>query len=109
MPVIGGASARSQAVAALDIISDALQALGGSLSDVVRTRIIVTRADDCDEVTRAHGWAFKCAGVRPTATLVISGLIDSRFLVEIEADAELGYTKTLRIGKGLVVLKDDRK
>jgi enamine deaminase RidA (YjgF/YER057c/UK114 family) len=85
-------------VAALDIITDALQALGGSLSDVVRTRIMVQKEEDCEEVSRAHGWAFTCVGVRPANTLVVSGLIGQEYLVEIEAEAEIGYGKVLRFG-----------
>lgn len=97
LPVIGGSSARSQTVAVLDIIAQALKALGGSLSNVVRTRIIVQNPHDCEEVSRAHGWAFGCLGVRPANTLIVSGLIGSEFLVEIEAEAELGYDNVLRI------------
>lgn len=48
------------------------------------------KEEDCDAVTRAHGWAFKCVGVRPTNTLIVAGLIGKQFLVEVEADAELG-------------------
>jgi enamine deaminase RidA (YjgF/YER057c/UK114 family) len=81
----------------LDVITRAIQKLGGSLSDVVRTRIIVRNPEDCEEVSRAHGWAFECVGVRPANTLVVSGLIGSEFLVEIEAEAELGFKNVLRI------------
>lgn len=95
---MGGISARSQTVAALDIITDALQALGGSLSDVVRTRVIVRNEEDCDAVSRAHGWAFKCVGVRPVNTLVVSDLIGKQFLVEIEAEAELGLGAVIKLG-----------
>ena len=98
IPVIGGNSARSQTVAALDIITNALQVLGGSLSSVVRTRIMVQKEEDCEEISRAHGWAFNCVGIRPTNTLIVSGLIGPHFLVEIEAEAEIGYRETLRLG-----------
>jgi aryl-alcohol dehydrogenase-like predicted oxidoreductase/enamine deaminase RidA (YjgF/YER057c/UK114 family) len=97
IPVLGGKSARSQAVAVIDIISRALQALGGSLSDVVRTRIIIRREEDCEGVSLAHGWAFECVGVRPANTLVVSGLIGEEYLVEIEAEADLGLKGVLRI------------
>jgi enamine deaminase RidA (YjgF/YER057c/UK114 family) len=96
---MGCSSASSQTVAILDIISDALQALGGNLSDVVRTRIMVTNADDCEAVSRAHGWAFNCVGIKPANTFIISGLIGSHFKVEIETEAELGWRKTLCIGR----------
>lgn len=79
------------------MIARAIQILGGSLSDVVRTRIIIRNATDCEEVSGAHGWAFKCIGVRPANTLVVSDLIGEQFLIEIEADAELGFNSVLRI------------
>jgi len=58
---------------------------------------MVRNQDDCEGVSRAHGWFFDCAGVRPSNTLVVSGLIGDEFLVEIEAEAELGYGEVLRI------------
>ena len=94
---LGGKNARSQAVAALDIITHALTVLGASLADVVRTRIILRREEDCEEVALAHGWAFECVGVRPANTTVVSGIIGDDFLVEIEAEAELGFMEVLRI------------
>ncbi|TVY87348.1 Flagellar radial spoke protein, partial [Lachnellula willkommii] len=97
IPVPGAISARSQTVAVLDIIARAIQTLGGSLSDVVRTRIIIRNPEDCEEVSRAHGWAFKCVGIRPANTLIVSGLVGSEFLVEIEAEAELGFKDVLRV------------
>ncbi|KAI0433497.1 Aldo/keto reductase [Xylaria sp. FL1042] len=97
VPALGGHSARSQTVAILDIISRALKALGGTLSDVVRTRIIVRNEADCDEVSRAHGWVFRCEGVRPSNTLFVANLVGSEYLVEIEAEAHLGCKDVLRL------------
>lgn len=77
--------AYGQAKRCLEIIAAALAEAGASLDDVVRTRIYVTRADLIDEVGRAHGEAFKTA--RPATTGVVTGLLDPRWLVEIEADA----------------------
>ncbi|KAH7131109.1 NADP-dependent oxidoreductase domain-containing protein [Dactylonectria macrodidyma] len=59
IPAIGGSSARSQTVHILDIIEGSLKALGSSLSDVVRTRIMVRDVSICGEVSRAHGWVFQ--------------------------------------------------
>lgn len=84
-------------MAALDIVERAIKTLGGSLSDVVRTRMMLQAAEDCDDVSEAHGWAFKRAGVRPSNTVVQSGLVGKQFLVEIEAEAVLGYEEVLRI------------
>jgi enamine deaminase RidA (YjgF/YER057c/UK114 family) len=83
LSVIGGSSARSQTVHILDIIDNALKVLGSSLKDVVRTRIMVRHVHDCEEVSRAHGWVFGMAGVRPANTLVVAGLIGDDMLLEI--------------------------
>ena len=70
----------------LEIILDALAQLGAGPEDVVRTRVYVTSVDDWEEIGRAHGEVF--GEIRPaSAMLVITGLLDPRFLVEIEADA----------------------
>lgn len=98
VPVLGGGSARSQTVAILDIISRALKALGGTLSDVVRTRIIISNETDCEEVSRAHGWVFQCEGIRPSNMLFVANLVGAEYLVEIEAEARLGYNNVLRLG-----------
>jgi len=78
--------AYAQARRCLEIILDALAQLGARPEDVVRTRVYVTSADDWQEIGRAHGEVF--GEIRPaSAMLVITGLLDPRFLVEIEADA----------------------
>ncbi len=101
IPAIGGSSARSQTVHILDIIEGALKALGSSLSDVVRTRIMVRDDKGCEEVSQAHGWVFRCAGVLPANTFTTAGLVGDQMLVEIEAEAQVGCSKegVLRITK----------
>jgi len=74
-----------QARVCLQIIEHALAEAGASLDDVVRTRIYVTDARDAPEVGRAHGEAFATA--RPALTGIVTGLLDPRWLVEIEAEA----------------------
>jgi enamine deaminase RidA (YjgF/YER057c/UK114 family) len=70
----------------LEIIASALAEAGASLEHVVRTRTFLTRAEDWREVGRAHGELF--ADVRPASTMVVvSGFLDPRWLVEMEADA----------------------
>jgi enamine deaminase RidA (YjgF/YER057c/UK114 family) len=77
-----------QAKRCLEIIVAALAEVGASAADVVRTRVYLVRAEDWEDVGRAHGEVF--GDVLPaTAFLVISGLLDPRWLVEIEADAIL--------------------
>ncbi|HUG15424.1 MAG TPA: RidA family protein [Thermomicrobiales bacterium] len=71
-------------------IQRALSDAGGSLSDVVRTRIYLTSVNDWESVGRVHGRHF--ADIRPANALVeVSALVGSEYLVEIEADAVLGY------------------
>lgn len=90
VPVVGGSNAHSQTIRILDIIEGALKALGSSLSDIVRTRILVRDVGMCEEVSRAHGSIFSNAGILPANTLVTAGLVGDQMLVEIEADAEVG-------------------
>lgn len=105
LSVIGGANAASQTVHILDVIEGALKALGSSLSDVVRTRIMVRDASTCEAVSRAHGWVFANANaggsVLPANTFTCTGLIGEEMLVEIEAEAEVGCSRqgVLRITK----------
>jgi enamine deaminase RidA (YjgF/YER057c/UK114 family) len=70
----------------LEIVLAALEAAGAGPEHVVRTRVFLTRAEDWEEVGRAHGEVF--SDVRPTNTMVVvSGFVDPRWLVEMEADA----------------------
>ena len=78
-----------QAKRCLEIIVTALRDAGAAPEDVVRTRIYVTDQADADPVGRAHSEVFD--GVRPAATMVVvAGLLDERWKVEIEAEAIVG-------------------
>ena len=79
------ADAYEQARICLEIIGQALDQAGATLDQVVRTRIYVTDAGSIDAVGRAHQEAFGTA--RPATTGVVTGLLDPRWLVEIEAEA----------------------
>ena len=71
---------------ALRRIEIALQKVGASLSDVVRTRIYVTDISRWQEVGAVH--AEVLGDIRPVATMVeVSALISPELLVEIEVDA----------------------
>ncbi|MGQ0575033.1 MAG: RidA family protein [Pseudonocardia sp.] len=84
-----------QARRCLEIITEALAAAGASLHDVVRTRMFVTDPAVAGAVGAVHGEAF--GEIRPAATMVVvAGLLDPRWVVEIEAEAELaGQTAQL--------------
>ena len=70
----------------LEIILDALAKAGAAARHVVRTRMFLTDPSYADAVSRAHGAVF--GEVRPAATMVvIRGMLDPRWKVEIEADA----------------------
>jgi enamine deaminase RidA (YjgF/YER057c/UK114 family) len=92
-PIVPGgdppADAYGQAKRCLEIILGAMADLGAGPEQVVRTRTYLTRASDWEAVGRAHGEVF--GEVRPAATMVVvAGLLDPRWLVEMEADAILG-------------------
>ena len=86
--VLGGADPTAQTHAVIDKIAGALQSLGGRLEHVVRTRIYVSNRAHWEAVARAHGERF--ATIQPANTLVEARLVGADYLVEIEADAEVG-------------------
>ena len=77
-----------QAKRCLEIIVDALSELGAGAEHVVRTRVYLVGPADWEAVGRAHGELF--GQVLPaSAMLVIAGMLDPAWKVEIEADALL--------------------
>lgn len=85
--VVAPADAGAQAVYCLDKIAASLRALGGTMDDVVRTRVYLANADDWEAVSRAHGRVF--GDIRPANTLLAAGGLVGDYKVEIEAEAEL--------------------
>ena len=84
--VVEGVTPGEQMAVALRNVVRALERVGASAGDVVRTRMFTTDISRHEEIGRAHGAVF--GAVRPvTAMYEISGLIDPRMLVEVEADA----------------------
>ncbi|WP_263355303.1 RidA family protein [Acidicapsa acidisoli] len=68
------------------IAAEILERAGSSLSDVVRTRMYLTHAEDWEIVGRVHGELFR--DVRPAATMVVvAQLLNPKWRVEIELDA----------------------
>jgi enamine deaminase RidA (YjgF/YER057c/UK114 family) len=74
-----------QARRCLDIILVALGELGAECRHVVRTRMFIADAGDADAIGAVHGEVF--GSDPPVATMVVSGLLDPRWKVEIEAEA----------------------
>lgn len=75
-----------QAWRCLQVVEEAVEALGGRLEDIVRTRIYLVDRNDWSAVARAHGQVF--GKVQPAATMVlVAGLLDPEWRVEIEAEA----------------------
>lgn len=83
--LIGGTSASSQTHFCLDKIEGAIQSLGGTLDDVVRTRVYVPDPSVASAVSAVHG--TRLGHIRPANTLVQAGVIGEGYLVEIEAEA----------------------
>ena len=86
----GGTAAKGdvygQTVRCLEIIEKAIVDAGGSLSDVIRTRIMLTAMADWEQAAKAHGEYF--GAIRPVTTAVrVVGFVDPDWLVELEADA----------------------
>jgi aryl-alcohol dehydrogenase-like predicted oxidoreductase/enamine deaminase RidA (YjgF/YER057c/UK114 family) len=84
---IGAGDPTAQTDFIIDKIEAVLESFGAKLSDVVRTRIYVSKESDCEAICRVHGERF--ADIRPANTLVVAQLIGSQYLVEIETEALL--------------------
>jgi enamine deaminase RidA (YjgF/YER057c/UK114 family) len=79
---------KKQAGRCLQIMLVALGEAGGSAEDVVRTRMFITDVSHADAIGEAHGEVF--GEIRPASTMVVvSGLLDPRWVVEMELEAVL--------------------
>ncbi|BDS14880.1 RidA family protein [Aureispira anguillae] len=86
--LIGKGDAYKQTKFIFEKIETALNQLGASLADVVRTRMYVTNIEDWEAIGRAHGEQFRT--IKPVATMVeVSRLIHPDLKVEIEVSAIL--------------------
>jgi enamine deaminase RidA (YjgF/YER057c/UK114 family) len=86
--VVGAGDAAAQMRFIIDKIEVAITSLGGSLRDVVRTRVYVRNISDWEAVARVHGERFGV--IRPANTLVEARLVGDAYLVEMEAEAVVG-------------------
>lgn len=75
----------SQTKQCLEIIKKAIEDAGGNLSNVIRTRVMLTDISKWKEAAQAHGEFF--SEIRPACTfLEINRFVDPNWLIEIEAD-----------------------
>lgn len=82
--------ARQQTRVALMESINAVKALGGTAASIVRTRMYVSRHEDCPAVLAGFRETLGRyeAGIGTTATMVaVNGFVDKEMLVEVEMDA----------------------
>jgi enamine deaminase RidA (YjgF/YER057c/UK114 family) len=73
----------------LQIVRAAIEALGGRIDQVIRTRMFVVDVSKWEEVAKVHGEVF--GEIRPATSIVeVSKLIDGEAQIEIEADVVVG-------------------
>ncbi len=86
--VICPGDAGGQAIYILDKIAAAIETLGGTMDDVIQTRVWLRDANDWEAVGRVHGRTFATA--RPANTLLEVARLVGPYAVEIEAEAVVG-------------------
>ncbi len=86
--VVGKGDAYLQTVCILEKIKSVMEQSGGTLQNVIRTRMFVTDIGQWPQIAQAHSEYF--GEVKPATTMVeVSKLIDPDYLVEIEVTAWL--------------------
>lgn len=83
---VGVGDPAAQTRQCIEIIKEALENAGASLNDVIRTRMILTRIEDWEEVVKVRAEYF--GNIRPVDTIMqVKGFVNPEWLVEVEADA----------------------
>ncbi len=86
---VGAGDVTAQARRCFEISIAALEQLGASADDIVRTRIMLTRIEDWEAAARVHGEFF--GEIRPASTVVqVTSFVDPDWLIETEVDAVVG-------------------
>ncbi len=76
----------------LEIVKDVIEQAGGTLDDVIRTRLFLKDIKKWKEAAKAHGEYF--SKIQPACGFIeVSGFIHPEWLIEIEADAVLKKNK----------------
>jgi enamine deaminase RidA (YjgF/YER057c/UK114 family) len=87
--VVGRDDAYGQTKYIIEKIERVLGRAGGSLKDIVRTRMFVTDITRWEEYGRAHGEFFR--EIKPCTSMIeVKGLIAPEYLIEVEATAIVG-------------------
>ena len=85
---VGVDNVYEQTKCCIEIMKKAIEYAGGSIQDVIRTRIMLVDRTTWKEAAKAHGEFF--SDIRPACTFVeVKGFINKEWLVETEADCIL--------------------
>lgn len=80
-----GKNAYEQACNIFEKLKSFIEKSGGTLDNIVRTRMYIVNLNDAEEVSKAHAEYFQ--NIKPTATMIqVANLLGEGFLVEIEAE-----------------------
>jgi len=83
---VGPGDVAAQARRCFEISVAALEQLGASPGDIIRTRIMLTRLEDWEAAARVHGEFF--GEIRPASTIIqVTSFVDPEWLIETEVDA----------------------
>jgi enamine deaminase RidA (YjgF/YER057c/UK114 family) len=97
---VGVGDPAAQARRCLEIIKDALERAGSGMSDVVRTRVLLTRIEDWKTVIQVRAEYF--SEIRPVDTIMqVGGFVNPEWLVEFEVDAVVSDgAQPVEVGSG---------